>query len=156
MIPVYWRFSTIMADANPHHGTEPVEQHPERHEQSDVSIRSLTLFLIIFATVLVGTMIGLVYLYTGFDSLAWESRVPRSAVKVEPSMPAIPLQGIPGFHDNSPARDTERYIEAQKMLLATGGPTTQPGFVRIPIDDAMQVVIDRKMLLTRPALKEAP
>jgi hypothetical protein len=156
MIPDYWRFSTIMADTNPHHGHDPVEQHPERHEQSDVSIKSLTLFLIIFATVLVGTMIGLVYLYTGFDSLAWESRVPRSAVQAEPVTPAIPLQGIPGYHDNSPARDTELYIQAQKKLLATGGPTTQPGFVRIPIDEAMQIVIDRKMLVSRPARKEAP
>lgn len=145
-----------MADTNPHHGHDPVEQHPERHEQTDVSIKSLTLFLIIFATVIVGTMIGLVYLYTGFDSLAWESRVPRSAIQAEPSMPAIPLQGIPGYHSNSPARDTELYLESQKILLMTSGPTTQPGYVRIPVEDAMQILIDRKMLVTRPAQKEAP
>jgi len=146
-----------MADMNYQHAThEPVEQHPERHEQTDVSIKSLTLFLIIFATVLVGAMIGLYFMYWGFDSLAWESRVPRSAVHVEEKPPAIPLQGIPGYYDNSPATDTLKFKHEQAELLNSGGPTTQPGIVRIPIEDAMQILIDRKMLLSRPSAEAAP
>jgi len=67
---------------------------------------------------------------------------------VRPTAPTAPeprIQGVPTFHANVPRADMEQLRSEAQQRLHTYGKGDEPGFVRIPIDRAMQILADRAM-----------
>lgn len=154
MIRVCWRFIINMADPNAHHPQHSGGEHPEQHEHSDVSARGLTIFFAIFIVFALAAHVLLYYVYWGFDSIEAKHKAPQSAIRQEPAKPLIPLQGVPGLHAQSPAQDTRDYVNSQEIILRNYAPTTQPGIGQIPIARAMDLLVERDMLKSRPVDQE--
>jgi hypothetical protein len=133
-----------------------VDEHPEQHEQSDISIKSMVIFFVVFLAFAVLAHLGLFALYAAFDRSEQGKMNDVSGVTATSPPPATPLQGLPSAHANTAAEDTRLFFEEQHRLLSSGGPTTQPGYVRIPVRQAMDLLIDRRMLPVRHSGSATP
>jgi hypothetical protein len=126
------------------------EEHPEAHERSDVNVRALAialfaLFLIVLVTCLVMRVMFDVYEERAVaeDKAEVRTGIPPSNQR---TAPAVPLQGIPGFHGNTPAEDMREMRRMQRGALSTYSPTSEPGYVYIPIERAMELVVEKDLL----------
>ncbi|MGE5610829.1 MAG: hypothetical protein ACM359_16380 [Bacillota bacterium] len=128
-------------------------EHPERHEHSDIGPRPLIIFGLIVIGLAIVIHIGLYFLYGLYTILPAEQRKqqPRSAVPLTIQVPSPRLQGLPGFNPNLPTVDMQLLKETYDRILSTSGPSEQPGQLRIPIDRAMQLLLQRGLPLPHPA-----
>jgi hypothetical protein len=130
-------------------------EHPENHEHSDVDIRKVVLAGAALASVVIVVMIGLYVLFIVYDRQHQAQELPQSAVQARPARqtdPGIPpLQGIAGFHNNTPAQDMEELRARESQMLSTYGPGVEPGSARIPVTRAMELIVAQKLLKSQPA-----
>ena len=120
-----------------------LEEHPERHEHQDVNARTVALsggvLLLTVGVVLVLMIALLAY---------WASRPagsvgPLANVRVEPEEPRLQV---------SPAQDLVKMRQSEDAVLHSYGWVDQKaGVVRIPIERAMALVVERGL----PARNEA-
>jgi hypothetical protein len=148
-----------MAEQN---STPMPEEHPERHEQSDVSIRGLTIFFIAFVVVAVIVHLGLWLLFDAFEQREQALDLARQQSAIPLPQPRVPvegvwpegvprLQGVPSFHAATPAQDMSRMLVEDQQRLHLEHPLPNPdGTARIAIDRAMELVIQRGMLRIAP------
>jgi hypothetical protein len=125
------------------------EHHPPQHgtegyERSDADVRSLFRFGVSLALLIALIMWGMVHTYNFFakrESLG----PPASPFENQRQLPPQPhLQP-------QPATDLKRYCEMEEQDLTTyGWVDQQNGIVRIPVDRAMEIVL-QKGLPARPA-----
>lgn len=125
------------------------EHHPPQHgsegyERSDADVRSLSRFGVSLALLIALVMWGMVHTYNFFakrESLG----PPASPFENQRQLPPPPhLQP-------QPATDLKRYCEIEQQELTTyGWVDQQNGVVRIPVDRAMEMVL-QKGLPARPA-----
>ena len=129
------------------------ERHPkhgeEGYEHADANVRSLYQYGAVLAILIVAVMWTMVYTYNFFakhESLG----PPASPFENQRELPPQPrLQP-------HPATDLKRYCEIEQQQLTTYGWVDQNnGLVRIPVDRAMDIVLE-KGLPTRPANQLAP
>jgi hypothetical protein len=129
------------------------ERHPkhgeEGYEHADANVRSLYQFGAVLAILIVAVMWAMVYTYNFFakhESLG----PPASPFENQRELPPQPrLQP-------QPATDLKRYCEIEQQQLTTYGWVDQNnGLVRIPVDRAMDLVLE-KGLPARPANRVAP
>lgn len=130
------------------------------HEKSDVSVRALLWFVVIFIAFAIVTHVVLYGLYQG---LRWEFRneahPPRTAMRLPPdaAIPQTPrLQPFKAKdaqgNDMAPNASTpvvdmaEMHAQEQEALDKPGWIDQQKGKVRIPIDRAKQLVLERGLL----------
>jgi hypothetical protein len=145
------------------------EEHPERHEHSDVSIRGLTIFFIAFVAVAVLVHVGLWILFDVYEGREQALDVTRQQSAIASPLPRVPaegvwpegvprLQGVAGYHGNTPAQDMAELRVLEQRKLRPAQPSLNPdGTARIPIDRAMQIIVQNRLLQTAPpATQPAP
>jgi hypothetical protein len=149
-----------------------IEQHPERHESTDVQARPIVWFIIIFFVFAV-----LVHLLVWW-TFAMDLRAPEQAGNIHEVVPNVArdktfqintpeprLQGMPGgpglrggrpvpdYHKNTPRQDTQEMKDQTQAILKTSGDSYEQGFKRIPIEDAIRLAAQRHLI--QPKLPSA-
>jgi hypothetical protein len=123
--------------------SRPIEQ-PKHYESSDISVRPLIVFGISALILAILIHLLLYGLFVRFENIESRADIPRSAIPSAQLNPPEPrLQGIPQYHENLPGRDMAAMREAETKILTSYGKTNEKGFVRIPIERAMQLVIEK-------------
>jgi hypothetical protein len=118
------------------------------HEKTDVNVRAFFWFGIWFIVFAIVVHIGLYFLYKGFSKLeAKKNGAPMTLVKTSPPHPAGPkLQNDP------PAELRKLHVEEDVILNNYGWVDQKAGVVRIPIQRAMELTVQRGL----PVVTEAP
>ena len=140
------------------------EQEFENHEQTDVAIRPLVWTLVVLVVVVGVTYAGMAGVFQLFDYMAEKSsdnpkltNVESAAVRTVPAdKPA--LQGVPALeaNPNSPAQDMVLFRDKTKEVMAGRAPM-RPGFKNgMPIDQAIDEAMSRKIFKTRAAAETQP
>ena len=120
--------------------TNPEAAHRHGYEKSDASPRSLVYFALIIAGILVLAFLSLRWLFGYFQ----KAENPGSFVAA-PFADARPLPPAPRIQSN-PGADIQSYFQSQQNLLNTyGWIDRQNGIVRLPIDRAMELVLQRRL-----------
>ena len=132
----------MATERHPKHG-------PEGYEHADANVRSIYHFGAVLAIMIVAVMLAMVPTYNFFakhESLG----PPASPFENQRELPPQPrLQP-------HPASDLKRYCETEQQELSTyGWVDRHNGVVRIPVDRAMDIVL-QKGLPARPANQAAP
>jgi hypothetical protein len=140
-----------------------VEPRPEglpmhAHEGTDVAIRPLVIIGVGLVIFLIATCVFLVFLFELYSTVENKGTTKVTAVtgaKVEVPENVPPLQGVPGYHDNTPAKDMNEFRKKNQELLS-GYSTASNGVARIPVVDketgrgglAMDLALQRKLFPT--------
>ena len=121
------------------------------YEKSDVTIRGIVTFAAILAVATGVTMALMGWLFWGLEARAVRAdtaSVPRTRLQdVRPEHPPVPiLQGSPGsnFELTDPLVEMEAWDREMDERLATSGWIDRnAGTVRIPIEAAKQLLLER-------------
>ncbi len=139
-----------------HHEEVMPDEHPERHEHSDVSVRGIwmTVGAIILTTLIVHVVMYFVFFaYEGAqaaqDEAERRSAIPDTIIGPPPEVPR--LQGIEGYNAETPSADLIR-MERENRTLVTGYGRTPDGRVRIPVTRAMELTLERNVFPARSAV----
>lgn len=115
------------------------------YEKSDASPRVLLYFALVVAVILAAASLSLIWLFKYFQ----KAENPGSFVAA-PFAAERPLPPLPRIQPN-PGADMQNYYQSQQSLLNSyGWIDRQNGIVRLPIDRAMELLLERG-LPTRPA-----
>ena len=141
--PDYASPATKTAPAVHVHHAEIPEEHPERHEQSDVSVRGIwiTVGAVFLVTLIVHVIMYVVFFAYESAQAEQDESERRSAFedrRAEPP-PGIPrLQGIDSYNPETPAEDLLKMRQENRVIVNNYGKTPD-GRTYIPIDRAMQI-----------------
>ena len=114
------------------------------YEKSDANPRGLVYFALVIAAILVAASLSLIWLFRYFQ----KAENPGSVV-APPFAAERPLPASPRIQPN-PGADMQGYFQSQQNLLNSyGWIDRQNGIVRLPIDRAMELLLERG-LPTRP------
>jgi hypothetical protein len=114
------------------------------YEKSDASPRGLLYFALLMAAILAATALSLIWLFKYFQ----KTENPGAFIAA-PFAAARPLPPPPRIQPN-PGADMQNYYQSQQNILNTyGWIDRQNGTVRLPIDRAMNLLLERG-LPTRP------
>jgi hypothetical protein len=129
----------------PSAGAEPPSPvRPEnRYEETDASFRAVTIVAI------VGCVIGAVVFVAvrGFYWAALESQPPAPATtftapeKPTEQLPPEPRLELLDRQQKTPASNVSRWERGEEKSLETYGSSDEKGFVRIPLKEAMHIVV---------------
>lgn len=118
--------------------TRPQAAHREGYEKSDASPRGLVYFALVIAGILVLTFLSLRWLFGYFQKAENPGSfvaAPFAGARLLPPPPRI--QADPGA-------DMQSYFQSQQNLLNTyGWIDRQNGIVRLPIDRAIELILER-------------
>ena len=143
---------------HPHYQEGDIFNPETHHEESDVNVRALLWFFVIFIVFAVVTHIFLWFLYKTFvkvekgnagDALTSMQRPADASVpKTEPLLQPFPLKNGKGEPDapyaTTPPADLAHMRKAENDALTSYGWVDQKnGVVRIPIADAKRIVVQR-------------
>ena len=114
-----------------------------RHEPTDFDTRPLRIAAIIFVSSMIAILLALLGLFRHYAGTAVAPN--RNLVNDEvrdarPTAPEPRIQGVPAFHANVPRADMEQLRRESQQRLNSYGKSEEAGFVRIPIDRAMQIL----------------
>lgn len=116
--------------------------NPEvRFEDSDMSVRWLTIAGVILLFLTIGAMIGAVWILGGFASYrAATDPTPLPLLELRPTPPAPRIQ--PNPIDSTTAEEDLAALRAREEAILTGYGwiDRQTGIVRIPIDQAIELL----------------
>ena len=136
----------------PEHDVLNPETH---HETSDVDVRGILWFVVIFIAFAVVTHLVLYFLYAFFVHKArGDIQPPRTAIHVPAQLPQAPLlQPLPQKdqrgrevppYSSTPVTDMNEMRAAEDQALRNPGwVDKEHGIVRIPIERAKQIVVQR-------------
>jgi hypothetical protein len=120
-----------------------------RHEPTDIDTRPLKIVAWIFAISAVVIPLALLLLFKHYEKTAThpDRQLVNSQVREDatPSAPEPRIQGVPAFHGNVPRADMDKLRRESDQRLHSYAKSEDPGFVRIPIDRAMQILAEQKM-----------
>src|SRR4029077_2324534 len=124
--------------------TSSQEARSHGYEKSDASPRGLLYFVLVIAGILVLAFLSLRWLFAYFQKTE-----NRGSFVAAPFAGARPLPPRPRIQP-TPGADMQGYFQSQQNLLNTyGWIDRQNGIVRLPIDRAMELLLERG-LPTRP------
>ncbi len=108
------------------------------YEKSDANPHGLVYFLLIMAAILAATSLSLIWLFKHFERAENPgSFVAAPFAATHPLPPPPRIQALPGV-------DMQSYYQSQQNLLNTyGWVDKQNGIVRLPIDRAMELLLQR-------------
>lgn len=118
-----------------------------RHEMTDADTRAI--WITIGVIVLSGVVIHFVLagLFAVLRQLDRPLHIPQTAVPAADAVVPDPqIQGVPPLHPTTPRQDMATYLAEQRRILSSYGPTTQPGYARIPISRAIDLTLSSNML----------
>jgi hypothetical protein len=143
--------------SHPHYSDDDLFNPETHHEESDVNVRALIWFFVIFVIFAFVTHFALWFLYKAFVKMERRETAPLTEMQ-RPSDIAVPqnqplLQPFPRAAEdgevlppnrNTPLTDLSDMRAAEEEALKTyGWVDRQKGVVRIPIDVAKQLVVQR-------------
>ena len=126
------------------------DEHPERHEHSDLSVSALGVVFVAGVVVVVATLVGVYLMFWAFQTVHTYFDVRTTSItaaRIEPREPRV--QGIPGFHPNLPWQDTQEMKQQTSAALTGYGKTDDSHFIHIPIDVAMRQLVQDGSLKVR-------
>jgi hypothetical protein len=125
------------------------------HEPNTVNIPSVVMFLIALAAAIVVVVLLLRGLLSYFDARKMEEAPPPSPLATGVRLPPEPrLQGAPGSV-GSPSEDIRRFREQEDhMLDSYGWIDRQNGVIRIPIEQAKRLILQRGLPVTPPGASQ--
>ncbi len=119
----------------------PGDNSGRRHETRDASIRSLTVFAVGLFVVLAMTLLAMRGVFDYF--VRRQGLGPPASPLKEADVRTLPPAGQPRLQV-TPAQDLKQYRETQDAVLNSYGWVDQKaGIVRIPIDRAMDLLLER-------------
>ncbi len=126
------------------------------HEPNAVNIPSIVMFLISLAGLIVIAFLLLRGLLLYFDDRKAEEAPPRSPLATGVILPPEPrLQGAPGSA-SSPTQDIRRFFDQEKQMLNSyGWIDRQNGVIRIPIEQAKDLIEQRGLQGAPPAATQS-
>lgn len=147
-----------------HYDDDALVNLETHHEKSDVNVRALLTFVVVFVLFAIVTHILLYFMFKFFVGIErGRTNAPLSAIRRSADMdvPAEPrLQPFPNkMHDgrvlapneNTPVTDMEDMrANEEKMQTTYGWTDQQKGVVRIPIEQAKQLLLQRGLPVTNP------
>jgi len=132
-----------MAEMHAPHGARPLEQvdNPQvHHEHSDVNIKAILTFAVglLAVAVVIHLLIWVLFRYfEGREARRVERQFPLAATEGQRLPPEPRLQ-------INPREDLRALREAEEQVLTTyGWVDRNAGIVRIPIEEAMKLVVQR-------------
>ena len=131
------------------------EKHVDvHHEESDVSTTAIVKIALIVLVLAVVIHVGLYYLLFAFDALSQKrSEMPATDMSMKKEMPPTPrLQVL----RTAPVIQMDEFRSRETVVLEKYGPSAAtPGAVRIPIEQAMKLAVQRGFP-SRPGAPPAP
>jgi len=116
---------------------EPARQ--QRHEREDVNVSSLKRCLLVAIVIIAVIQVGVWWLYQYFRNQDQRRDVRRTLVEVRPPIPPEPRLQV------NPQADFQEYLRnQQEKLKSYGWVSRAEGKVRIPIDVAMELVVEKE------------
>ncbi len=124
-------------------------QDGQGYEEKDANPRSLFLFGLSLAALIAGVMLLLWWLLTAFSHHPPQALAPRTALETGRSIPPEPrLQ-------SNPQLDLEIFqAEEDSILQGYGWVDRNAGIVRVPVDTAMKMLLQRGLRTRQPASAE--
>lgn len=127
--------------------TNPPITRSGGYEKSDANPRGLVYFTVTMAAILAATCVSLIWLFKHYE----RTENPGSFIAA-PFAGLRPLPPSPRIQAN-PASDMQSYLQSQQSILNSyGWIDRQNGIVRLPIDRAMELLLERGL----PARTSAP
>ncbi|HEV8607706.1 MAG TPA: hypothetical protein VGQ99_20390 [Tepidisphaeraceae bacterium] len=117
------------------------------HEPAEIDTRPLRITAIVLLLCGIAIPLALLWLFKVYERTAVypEANAVHSEVRsAGPSAPEPRVQGIPTFHGQAPRADMEQLRRESEERLNSYGKGEEVGFVRIPIDRAMQIMAERQ------------
>lgn len=146
-------------DDHIHYSDDDLVNPETHHEESDVNVRALLWFLAIFVILGILTHVGLTFFYQGLASIERkresqmltqmprpaDANVPRNDPLLQPFPRKVDEQGdVTPPYRNTPGTDLRDMRRAEQQALSSyGWVDKQKGVVRIPIDVAKRLVVER-------------
>jgi|SRR5688500_2290718 hypothetical protein len=135
-----------------HHGDMP-EEHPERHEHSDVSVRGIwiTVGAIMLTTLVVHVLLYVVFFaYEGAQARQDEVERRSAITDVVQGPPAeVPrLQGIASYNAETPSADLLRMRTENQNIVNRYGKSAD-GRLHIPVSTAIDIALKQNMFPAR-------
>jgi hypothetical protein len=116
-----------------------------RYESGDVNAVSVTKFGIAMAFLIIVFLFGLAGLFRYFAKLAAEAQPPEPMGGIERKLPPEPrLEAHPSLDMKQMLADEDR-LEHQYAWI-----DPDKGIVRIPVDRAMELILEKSLLPVRP------
>ena len=144
----------IPADRLHYHVPHP-DARPEQHEHSDVPIGPLVIALAGIAGLLVFSAVFLIFLFRRYERQQESMEMPRTGVTnvqgqsvVRPVVPEPRLEGVPGYSEDPYTQELSQLRRRHAAELNGWGRSEADGYARIPIDQAMDLAIQRGMFKT--------
>lgn len=110
-----------------------------KHQGSDVPIRMVMAAVIAFVVIGAGIFTGVWWLYRYNAGIEAGRDVRRTFVETKPPVPPEPRLQV------SPSGDFQEYFRKQQETLNSyGSSLIEDGKVRIPIERAMQLIVERE------------
>jgi hypothetical protein len=154
------------------HSDHAMEDNPEvRHETSDINVRAVIWSIAIFIGVAVVIHVALYFLFEFFaagerrrnDEPVTLVRTGRRAQPPEPRLQPFPDQPAAwqGAQQratfNTPVTDMEELTAREENILTSyGWANREEGLVRIPIDRAMELMLERGVPLAQTPAEATP
>jgi hypothetical protein len=125
----------------------PAGEGSARHEPTDINTRPLKVVAFVFFISAVVIPLVLLWLFKYYEKTVArpDRELVNSQVPAGPMAPEPRIQGVPTFHGPVPRADMEQLRRESQQRLNSYGKSEDAGFVRIPIDRAMQILADRQM-----------
>lgn len=150
----------------PHvHPPVATEQHPEHHEHHDIHVKPLIWFVVIFFAATIAIHIGLYWVFWIYKSNTEPASNIRQvsgdvASEMKPVVPEPRVQGIDAlspapdgtmkpYHKNTPREDTFEMKRQTENWLESSGESAEKGYYHIPIEAAMRLAVERKLIKPR-------
>jgi|SRR5882724_4114075 len=126
----------------------PTAESSARHEPTDIDTGPLKIVAMVFVIAAVVIPLALWRLFKHYEKTATHPDRNMVNSKVQTAGPSAPeprIQGVPTFHGNVPRADMEQLRRESQQRLNSYGKSEDAGFVRIPIDRAMQILAEKGM-----------
>jgi hypothetical protein len=126
-----------------HHPVQHAEGEEIHHETSDVNVRAILIFLAAFVVVMVIVYLVLWGMFRVLESKA-VVRDPAPVSLVDPGKPRVPPEPRLQVLGKNPVVEMRALREMEEKVLTTYGiADPKTGAVRIPINDAMRIALQR-------------
>ena len=154
-----------------HYSDDDLFNPETHHEESDVNVRALIWFFVIFVVVSAITHFALTGLYKGMSRLekarggetltqmsrAADANVPKDQPLLQPFPRTDGKEGIVAPYRNTPVTDLYDMRKAeQETLTSYGWVDQQRGVVRMPIAEAKKVIVQRGLPVQAKPAPVAP
>jgi hypothetical protein len=143
--------AVIHNDRNEVTGDHDANGSEDLHEPNAVSIPGIVIFLIYLSAAIVVAALLMWGLLRYFDARKAQGSPPPSPLATEARLPPEPrLQGAPGSV-SPPSEDIRRFREREDQTLNSyGWIDRQNGVIRIPIEQAKRLILQRGLSVTPP------